>query len=59
MPLIRDDDQERQERINELVKQLAKAGRSLEVSNKRAAKVATEIAELRAAPQRRAHRRKE
>jgi uncharacterized protein YoxC len=59
MPLIRDDDQERQERIDQLVKQLAEAGRSVEVSNKRAAKIAREIAELRVATQRRGHQRKE
>jgi hypothetical protein len=49
MPLIRDDDQERQERINELVKRLAETGRSLEAANRRAARIAKEISDLRIA----------
>jgi uncharacterized protein YoxC len=49
MPLIRDDDQERQERIDRLVKELADMQRSLTATNERAARIAKEVEKLRAA----------
>jgi uncharacterized protein YoxC len=49
MPLIRDDDQERQERIDRLVKELADMQRSLTATNERAARIAKEVADLRTA----------
>jgi hypothetical protein len=47
MPLIRDDDLERQERIDRLVKELADMQRSLTATNERAARIAKELDKLR------------